>query len=514
MCRDLGKHVMRVNGLEVARKSGEYANLLTSVLVWLRRATPALVFLLFAHSALGSVSLVQDQTDAEVSADTRQQALIELQDVAERLKSYDDVLARIRLRTMLADALWPADPDLAKGVLSAAFADIRELKKPSVDLYKLRLAVIQVARRHDPSFAAKLIAQVSVSGSESGGASFSRDSFESISQRGALYVDSAANLLNQGGDPSAAVQMAKSSLAEGRSAALINFLVSLRERDARAADQLFLDALAIIDGRPDADPNDVMLMGFYVFSPHQLSVGSINGQVIIGMNADFAGAQPVSTALVLPYLSFAADVMTRFQVPVVQPSSEGLAELKAIAIQRLLPLFDRYDQAQSPSLRAALEGLAGIVPSGSAAQSPAPQEPLSPSADGIQNAAEMPPSPERDAFFAQAAFSALGANDLPSAAKLASKVSDSGLKAQLAEMVAFKTAISQIEKGDLDGAEKTAAQSGAELHALLLYRLSIAWLKRNDTVMASEEADAAVAVAGKVDDPAQRARIYVYMASG
>lgn len=80
-------------------------------------------------------------------------------------------------------------------------------------------------------------------------------------------------------------------------------------------------------------------------------------------------------------------------------------------------------------------------------------------------------------------------------------------------VISYKRAQKQIEHGDLEDAEKTAASQLDRLRRAEIYgELAKAWVERGDPVRANELMNAAASEAAKVGNRGKRAEIYIYLA--
>src|SRR5262249_61061598 len=126
------------------------------------------------------------------------------------------------------------DSLLAKGVLLDSFDDGVSLKEAASSRVGLSTEIVSLARRHDRELAADLTARIAKS--ESGNEILTRESSEHITERGALYLDSARGLLKDG-DQAGAVSLAQGSLVEGRSNAFLWMVFELEQRAPAPADR-------------------------------------------------------------------------------------------------------------------------------------------------------------------------------------------------------------------------------------------------------------------------------------
>jgi hypothetical protein len=486
------------------------------------QGTWAIVTAISLNSLLVPIALSQEPKASEVQNPMHQQALLALEDIAAESKAYDDKVLQIQVQAQVADMLWSIEPERAKDLISSAFDSVDTLKEDIVKRYHLRSEIVAVACRHDPEYASKLIARID-NKSDENRELLSRESIEKISERGALYVEMAYNLLNEG-DQKRAIDLAKRSLTEGRSARFIWFLNELRKRDPAAADGLFLDVLSILR-QTSADPNDVLFFGLYLFYPGRIAVGSIDGQVIVSQGIRFSAAPDPPPNLVRPYLQTAADVLLRFSVIPGQPGFAGAVELKRFALQQLLPLFERYTPERAAALRAELARLGSPAPPDAVINfSSEPFVNVTPDVTSIGECSttetiaeieKLTDARERDHYLCSAAKCAIDRKQIEDARQLATRINNADLRKSLLELIAFFAAQRAIERNNLEEAEKIASsQLNQEKRAVIYFQLASAWLERSDYARANELVNAAITDAAKTEDHAQRARIYIHLAAG
>jgi len=461
----------------------------------------------------------QGRPTAEPQDAVKLHALAVLEDILRESNGYENRALRVRVKAQIADVLWPSAPERAKELVGAAFDETQSSVDDASARRALRAEVVGVARKHDAQYTAQLIERLGASGGGEEQAVVSRDSTERISERGMLFMDTASELLRDGKQEQA-VGFAQRSLSEGRSAGFLDFLEELGKHDRQAADRLFLDAVKFLR-EASSDPNDVLLLGLYLFSPGRLQFADVNGQLLISHGINFGDAPQSSPALVLPYLQAAGEVLARFHVVPGQPDYAGRVELKRFALQQLLALFDRYLPARSAVLRAELAqlnqtpSLAPTPRDGDAAGRPEPPFPgeLS-TAEVIEKIEQIGDPQRRNTLYFESAVNALGGGDFDGARTLAARITEAELKQSALGLIDFRAALKAVERGELDEAEKIAySRLTPEKRPFVYHQIASAWLKQNNVGRAGEMTSAASAEAAKIDDPKQRALTYIYLAA-
>jgi hypothetical protein len=473
----------------------------------------ALMFIVLAVTAPFNAS---GQQRAEVNPDpSRQSALLALEDLLTESKGYDDRVLRVRVKAQVADVIWPIEPERAKELIISAFEDALALKELSTSRYSLRSEIIAVARSHDVDLAAELISRLEDKADDKG-EMLTRDSLERISERGSLYLESARDLLREGRQ-GRALDFARRSFGEGRSAQFIWFLTELREKDKTAADKLFLESLNVLR-LGSSDPNDVLYFGLYVFYPGIIVAGVLaDGVEAIGYGKSFIAAPSPNVALVRPYIQAAGEALLRFQVVPGQAGPAGSVELKRYALNQLLPLYARYEPGLVPAMRAEFARLITNVPApATIRRNPSPSIDPRLSVDNVvANIEQLPGAQERDYYFFEAAKQDGERGDLERARVLAARISDDSLKQPMLGVLAFKEAQMAFRRGELDEAAKIAASKlKPEQRAVIYSMVASAWSERRDQARANELVNAAIAEGTKMEDRRQRARLYSYLAGG
>lgn len=107
------------------------------------------------------------------------------------------------------------------------------------------------------------------------------------------------------------MSIAESSLETGVFPDTLTFLGSLRKKDARLANNFFVEALASVRRRRGDDVNELLLLYAYVFSPLRVPVVSSRGVGILNIQSYLDNAQeyPVEPALARLYLDAAKQMV-------------------------------------------------------------------------------------------------------------------------------------------------------------------------------------------------------------
>lgn len=487
----------------------------------------SLIFIFIFTSASSASSQVQQNnptinSQAQDQSYLIQHAFMSLKGIAVESRNYDDQLLRVRVQAKVADLLWPDEPAYAREMIITAFDDLIESKsKADVSArYNLRADILNIVGKHDAKLVSELIAKMSEKTDEKR-EYLQRETVEQISERGAHYIDlSLVSLRNN--DNGQAVNYAKSSLKEGRSPIFLGFLYQLHRKDPEAADKLFLEALSLLR-QGGSDPNDVLFLGLYLFTPGENHFTTINNQLIISKGVNFSMAPQPPIGLLRSYLQTAAVVITRFTIVPGQPGTSDQIMLKRFALQQLLPLFERYE----PSLAVAMEAeLARLGPEQPDLRSDAStslmdkakldslfSEGLSVS-DIISRIEQLPDRGQRDHYFFEAARGSVEREKLEDAKAFAGKINENSLKGSTFEWIFYTAARKAVLRGDMEEASKIASSElTQERRAIIYYQIASAWLDRGQYSIANQEVNTAIVEVDKVEDHAQRAQMYIYLAA-
>ncbi len=223
----------------------------------------------------------------------------------------------------------------------------------------------------------------------------------------------------------------------------MNILDVLHEKNAAAADQRYLSLLGRAITDPVSDANTISLLSTYIFTPYMYITVRPDGNSHTRRWSDKnAPRSDISPALQNAFFRTAATVLLG---PVAEPDLSSSGRLGSfVIIARMLPLFEKFGNDQSPALRARLAMLANDVPE-RMRQMDNPLftrgiVPEDASKDRVQDALDRlqraKTSDERDLVYYQAAMAASG-KDYERARQLADKIEDTELRKQLYAFLIF-----------------------------------------------------------------------------
>lgn len=407
----------------------------------------------------------------------RAQAQSLLISLANDAGSFNDSRLRARILAHVADLLWETDTDRARNLFRKAWdaaevADAEGQKRMEEEAREqqakskdggygvtsppdLRREVLGLAVRHDPSLGEEFLAKLQEKNKE-GTAKRNpidpREKDPALSQR----LDVAKDLLSS--DKQRALELG-SPLLNTITMQAIEFLTSLREKDAPLADQRYASLLTLAATNPQSDIDTVAMLSSYIFSPHAYYSMIGSGAAFTSrLNKGGAGPADVAPALRLAFFRVAGEILMR---PV--PSGQDTTRFTYLAIQSYLPLFEQFGPPElTARLRAQLESLTAMVPdsqrrkpekteepSRDVAGPPRPTtDPEQPLLDRIDRAKT---SAEQDQLYMQLALRRADAGDLK-AREYADKIADSELRQSAREYIDAALAYKAIEKKDVERA--------------------------------------------------------------
>jgi len=280
---------------------------------------------------------------------------------------------RSHIQTQAASLLWDFDRLFARDLFLKAweaaesadreFEEKQQRSDPNSVIMRYppeaRREVISAAWKKDPvlgdALLAKMIKQVeqvegdNESSSASSNAQLSRSDLERLNVARQLLGD---------GDETQAVKFAQDILNRAL-IPTIRFLSELREKNATAADDLYVSLLARVVTDPTSDANTISLLSSYVFSPFlYFTIGS-NGLPRLVQNTGDTRSADVPPRIRSLFLDSAAQVLLR------TPSDPGAQRISYLVATRLLPLFEKFNPNLATQIKSRLSEISGIIPPGS-----------------------------------------------------------------------------------------------------------------------------------------------------
>jgi hypothetical protein len=388
--------------------------------------------------------------------------------------TFKDQRLRARTQSRIADVLWEDETDRARSLFrkawdAAEIADDEARQKLQDDIREqraksggsgyavttppdLRKEVLGLAVKHDTPLAEEFLSKLQEK-SKAGPAKENPINPYDTDPASTQRADAAKELLSSG-DQARALELA-SPLLNTISQQAIEFLSSLREKNAALADQRYASLLNLAAANPQSDLNTVALLSSYIFSPHGY-VYSIGSGALTNPRTSGAQSLPdVAPALRLAFFQVAAEVLTR----PVPPEQELNVLFTYQAIRNYLPLFEQFGTPElTAGLRTQLAALTAIVPESLRSQGESRREESTPQQrmqsmeqsvlDRIDRART---SAERDQGYLQLAIFRAASGDAK-ALDYVDKIDDSELRQSLRAYIDASMAWTAIEKKDAERA--------------------------------------------------------------
>lgn len=439
--------------------------------------------------------------------------------VLEAQKSFADDTLRVVIQAHVADMLWSYDEPRARRL----FEDILQVSERLADqgasaprvgvvsLNPVRIQVIRLIIDRDSDWATRLI--------ESRGDIVSDIKLRSTGrnrERTGLQLQLGIYFAQR--DPQRAALAAKPFAESGDFNNLMLLLGMIRFKDASAADELFIRALAIARvGQPSFE--DIRKFASYVFPSF--------GEGVLRFSADGSKRDPFAPsssgpAAVAQFLDLAYDMATR-RLEAALTGANGVRldarSMLDFAIPKLLvPYFDRFMPDRAPAFRARVQEALRRVPPEDRQHlvltEPGTVEELLSRANAISDARL------KDTLIQRAALQASLTGDFERAAAIIDGLSTEGGRAgartslrQRVDQKHSDEAWSALNKRDIDKAEALAADLSDWRSDGLLMRNLVGQLARKDKLRATRVLDGYEQRAAGIEERTERALRFMQLAS-
>ncbi len=317
----------------------------------------------------GANSAAKKEVDPEL-IQKRSIALSMLSSLSVEARSYRDEPLRARVQARIADLLWDHDEEAARALFMRAWeaADALDSQEPGSRSVAGRVSrtppagrvranlqgeVLRLASARDHKLGELLLAKLnrnpeSALPNAADTTTASSPSSQELRERLRL-----ANEFLEQGNLQRALQFADPALVQ-TTMRTIQFLVALRDKDQRLADQRFARLLLIAAEDRESDANTVSLLTSYAFTPSTYFQVSETGIPSI-MSNDRGAAPALDPGLRSSFLRVSANILLR-PFEQLDRSSAGRPGTYLI-IQRLFPLFQQYAPDLAGSLSAHLAAM-------------------------------------------------------------------------------------------------------------------------------------------------------------
>lgn len=482
----------------------------------------------------------KDLETERILRERRERAHSLLVSLAADAGKYHDQNLRARTQARIADAFWETDPDRSRTLFRKAWdaaeigdaegqqrleEDIRQQQSKSggggwvaASPPELRNEVLRLVTRRDPTLAEEFIARRKAKELEAGGAKNPPPRPETdpaVSQR----LGQALQLL-AAGDTERAVHFAAPVLGTV-TMQTIDFLSTLREKNATAADERYAAMLSIAAASPRSDANTASLLSSYIFTPHLYVTFSGSGSATSRRSSHTTPAN-VAPALRAAFFRSALEILMR---PLPQPGPDQAASVmpRYLVIKRLAPLFEQFAPSDlNAALRAQLEAFFSMLSENqrksqdeTVREGILPQKPVTNREQSLLDQADRAKtSAERDQLFFQLALLKAEAGDLV-ARDYTQKIDDSELRKEVRAYIDATLAMRAVDKKDAERALEIA-RTGELTHLQRTWTLARAagLLTKSDRDRALQILDDAMTEARRMDgsDP-DRPRAFLAVAN-
>ena len=330
-------------------------------------------------AAIGKAKSSKDSTAERLLEERRATARSLLITLASDAVKFTDSIVRARTLARVADLLWDGDKERSRALFRAAWEAVDAAEKELGEQYQeslrkqatgtsafssepsqpqVRREVLRLATARDRSLGEEFLNKQMKDAGE--GSKSSRphplgnaDRF--VRQR----IDTARQLLDAELTEQA-MQFADPVLGI-IDHVTVDFLSTLREKDAPAADQRYAAMLAQATANPQSDANTVSLLSSYLFTPHSFFGFSGEGTYTNALQGNHTPPD-VTPALQLAFFRAAGDILLRPLAPPGQEQNSAGHNGHYLVIKRLMPLFEQRAPVElTAALKAQLETLSPLT---------------------------------------------------------------------------------------------------------------------------------------------------------
>lgn len=476
-------------------------------------------------------------TENRNASPIRQNAIILLDSTIDEVKALEDVEARVTFAAEILRLFGGVKPERCRQMLDSIFDDLMKLKKnakssqdkskqPSPDILLRKL--IQAAASFDRKLARNYINKYT------GEAAAQKDEqptpAQSLSQQADLNMLLALQLIET--DPALSVRVAQNAVAAAITTRTLEFLGTLRKKDAALANGFFPTALQSVVARRGTDVNELLLLYTYVFSPTRVLWLNPQGIVVRQVPGYQRVAQdyPVDPRLAQQFLHSSAQIMLAdpqyrqqenlsagagamgdlYFINLIKPQAAKFAPKLFGPLSEQADLLVGYVQPEQYSrLQSDVEKL-GRAQTGTGegtANGASEVESL------LSRAEALPASAKRDYLYYQAAMSAVRKKQYDVASDIVEKVSAES-RAKVKEFVGFSIAQQSVSERDFERTEQWAEHDADLTRRAYLFTLIASALldgESKDYVRATTLLNEVERLASKLD--VKRERISVLLAA-
>ena len=399
---------------------------------------------------------------------------------ADNAKNWTDAAAASKVQAQIADVIWDADAEIARGYLVKAWERTDKIETPKrvgspfrneSPRTNARREVILVARKRAPDLSKKWLQQMA---QESEQDPRDRGAFDDRTPRSTVLLQLALQIVQD--DPETAATLVTDSLQDGISFGFQQVLIRIQEKNFELSQRVFRAALSRLRTAGMLDPNELLILYAYLYTPGRVSAANTDGnaghvQIAVGRNRpQIAAAAQLNPALALDFLQLAANLLISAPLPATTANPSLAARSQLSVINTLIgPISDRLPElAVALQIRAqqiSTEARLNTVPQSAPANTP-PSLPGETSAtygerrvDLLEEAARKENyTLGRDIAYAKAAL-ATTAQNYARGWSLAEKIDDASLRDNLKNWLTYRAALYFVSQNNLDKAYEIAAKN-------------------------------------------------------
>ncbi|MGH9944228.1 MAG: hypothetical protein ACRD9R_17925 [Pyrinomonadaceae bacterium] len=441
----------------------------------------------------------------------QQNALLALEQLLNRAKSFENARLRIRTQAHIADTMWAHDEPRARRLFEEAFreADILNSAKrsnntlmgpsPSGPLSPdggLLKEILALASRHDISLVEKLVASSASDSPASQAATPEKQT--NVTQLSEPYLQAALSVVES--DPERASQLIKASLNGGINRLLPRALSTLQEKNSSLASEIFASAILVAASEATRIDENTRLLALFVFP----SFGVPSTPLAPGQN-------PIATDQVIgQFLGFAFDTAIRWHSKVTNSGNQAAAARDIFdydTAQSLLPYFVRDAPDKAEHFRGIVSLMSQAVPRRQTNDLIAKIAQPASFSEALKEAEAATNPMQKDLLYFRAATTAASRGEYDVALSLVEKVSVEDFRTGFDAALRLHAVNALTGKGEIDLAHRYAKGSlDVRQRAALLGRIANALIDKNDRGRALEILDEAEQLATKTDEGPAKAQ--------
>jgi hypothetical protein len=286
-------------------------------------------------------------------------------------RSFNDAVTRGRTLARVANVIWDADRERARTMFrlawdAAEIADKEDLERSRVENARpssgpglgypvspwVRREVMRLAARRERALGEEFLARMKEQiDRDNDGAKLTHPTELGLFDPMIIHRMDVARQLLEADDLERALQFADPVLGVVNQWT-VDFLSSVRERNAVAADTRYAAMLASAAANPQSEANTASVLTSYLFTPHVYIGYSVKGSHTNSYRGNYSPPQ-VSPELRLAFFRTAAAILLRPLAPPGEENTTAGHDGHYLVIKRLMPLFEQY---APPELTAAVKG--------------------------------------------------------------------------------------------------------------------------------------------------------------